>query len=81
MRRSLIMKDHHVGYTEYGLPLWFILVYVAEYGRIEIVLVGGQTEEEVRKRVEDKGEILKVVQLWSLLDRARIIAGVIRNLG
>lgn len=81
MGRCLLLNDHRVRYYETGLPLWFSLVHNMDLDILEIIIIGGNTEAEIRERLESKGEVLNVVQLWSLLDRARIMASFIRELG
>lgn len=80
MGRKLILDDHRAAYIEQGEPLWFVLVYTEHESNMDIVIVPGKSEDEVRKLMEGKGQLLRVVQLWSLLDRARIIAGVMNEI-
>ncbi len=81
MERFLVLENHQVVYGERGDPLWFILLLTPDGDRIDIILVEAGSEDDARSSLAGRGEILKVVQLWSLLDRLRIVSGFIREIG
>lgn len=51
MRRSLKMEIHKVHYAEYRAPLWFVLLLKDQGNRIEIIIVGGETADEVSEKL------------------------------
>lgn len=75
--RELILEDHRVAYMEFGNPLWFVLAFSTDGNTLDIIVVSGKDEEEARARVA-RNLIIRCTQLYTLLDRARIMSGFIK---
>lgn len=75
-KREVILSEHDVAYIELGDPLWFVLALSDDGKRMDIVIVSGKDEEEARSKIASNN-IIRCVQLYQLLDRAKIMTSFI----